>query len=732
MNEQSSDSGNPTVQSRSDKAGMCFAGTRNQGGWRRKLPVWGVFDDGSEEPGFGRVLWNAEADKKFKCKPDIGAETGLDILLISKDKYADRAAVGWRELIQTHMVPDEKGVPREKLELANTYVWMSYRQYYTRVEGMAKGLAAVGVGQGTKVVIYAETQRDWMISGFAAWYLNAQVVTIYATLGEEGAVYGINEVEAHTVVADAKLVKILLKVLPKLSTVKNVVSMTLLQNEINNQIVGAGLSCNSIDGLIDLGSAGGDVAGPARPKKEDVCVIMYTSGTTGAPKGVVITHGSIPSVIAGVEHFLKGAVNTEDVYCAYLPLAHVMEMGAEICFLAMGCKLGFGNPHTLLSKGDSSKKLFLDKSQGDATVLKPTMMVFPPAVLDKIYQVARAQAAELKGMSKKVFEKAMASGESRFARGEIGTGRFYNHIAFKKKFQALVGGHLRLILSGSAPLSADVQQFIQITMDVPVRQGYGLTETLAASCIAFWGDNSANSVGPPSVSTCIRLADWPEGNYLNSDISRPEVGMPRGEVLIGGHGLAQGYYINPNSPNEEFQKKNEEDWITIQGIRFFRSGDIGQIRPDGVLQIIDRKKDLWKGPNGEYVALTKVEAALTLCEYVAISMCYGRTGGDFPVALICPQKPKIKKLAQELNVGGSHEELCADLQIVTKVAEACKAACKGQKLAEFETPKQYALCAELWTPENEMLTAAMKLKRPIIVEACKAQIDQMYSFNLYA
>lgn len=214
---------------------------------------------------------------------------------------------------------------------------------------------------------------------------------------------------------------------------------------------------------------------------------------------------------------------------------------------------------------------------------------------------------------------------------------------------------------------------------------------------------------------------------MNSDKDKPEIGMRRGEVLIGGPSVSQGYYISDKKPNPELQTKNKEDWVTINGIRFFRTGDVGQITESGCIQIIDRKKDLWKGPNGEYVALTKVEAALKLNEYVEMPMCYGKTGGDFPVALICPQKARIVALGRELGVSGEFEALCQEKKIIDKVTESCRDQCKQQKLVEFEIPKKIALISELWTPENDLLTAAMKLKRPIIAQKHKEDIDRLYA-----
>jgi len=400
-----------------------------------------------------------------------------------------------------------------------------------------------------------------------------------------------------------------------------------------------------------------------------------------------------------------------------------MEMCAEICFLAMGLSLGYGTPHTLT---DTGVKLKRPESTGDAPCLSPTCMVFAPAVLDKVYQSVQGKREALGGLKKMLFNWGLENGEKHFNRGDIGAHGIYNGLVFKK-VQALVGSRLKCLITGSAPLSPEIQKFVQTCFAAPVRQGYGLTETCAGSCVAFWGDNSTSNVGPPTVCTAIRLADWPEGNYKNSDKDNAEIGMRRGEVLIGGPSVTKGYYISAKNPNPELETKNKEDWVEIGGIRYFRSGDIGQITKTGCLQIIDRKKDLWKGPNGEYVALTKVEAALKLCEFVDMPMCYGKTGGEFPIALVCPQKPRILALGAELGLGDDFDKLCVEQKVAEKVTEACRAKCKEMKLVEFEIPKKIALIAELWTPENDLLTAAMKLKRPIIATKHKAEIDKAYA-----
>lgn len=190
-----------------------------------------------------------------------------------------------------------------------------------------------------------------------------------------------------------------------------------------------------------------------------------------------------------------------------------------------------------------------------------------------------------------------------------------------------------------------------------------------------------------------------------------------------------GYLVNESNPDPAIASKNREEFVTIAGVRYFRTGDIGQALPNGTLQIIDRKKDLWKGPQGEYVALSKVEAALKLSPFVEIPMAYGRTGGDFPVALLCVVESALRPLGTPHGLTESSiEDLCKHSSVIAEVMTSVRQVCKEQGLNDFETPKKIALVPpNAWTPENDLLTAALKLKRPNIVKACAAEIDAMYA-----
>jgi len=406
-----------------------------------------------------------------------------------------------------------------------------------------------------------------------------------------------------------------------------------------------------------------------------------------------------------------------------------MEMIGEVMVLAFGGALAYGSPHTLT---DTSVKLKRPESSGDAIVAQPSFMVFAPAVFDRVYKTVLGRAANAGGLKKKLFDKSLGWGSQNYENGGVGVNPLLNKLVFGP-VQGLLGGKLKFAVTGSAPLAPEIQKFMQTVLKCPVRQGYGLTENCACATIGTAADNSVACVGPPQPCTVIRLADWPEGQYMNSDKKNPNIGMARGEVLVGGGTVSIGYYVDPEDPDPEIEKKNSEEFVTIKGVRYFRTGDVGQITPNGSLMIIDRKKDLWKGPQGEYVSLSKVEAALKLVPVVEVPMVYGKTGGEFPIALICVVESQIRKIAAASSLeSDSLAGLCVHKTILAEVDKACKQKCKEMGLVEFELPKSYILLppqdgVAAWTPENEMLTNTMKLKRPVITRAFQEHIDKAYS-----
>jgi long-subunit acyl-CoA synthetase (AMP-forming) len=652
-----------------------------------------------------------------------GATTCWDSLTHSIAANGSKKACGHRELIDRSFV-DIKGHQFEKLKFGNTYNWMTYSEWGQRIDSFASALVKTcGLKAGDRVLIYADTQRDWMTAAYACWRQSATIVTAYATLGEEGVQTSINQTRSAIVVCDGKLFPTLAKAASGNEHLKYVIPIdTRFSPPVPEMVSMLGGSIQVIP-MPEMIASAPTSSPPVPPKPEDVAVIMYTSGTTGNSKGVMITHQGMITQCASTHRAIP-IIDSNTVFLAYLPLAHIMEMYCEVHNYSLGAAVGYGSPHTLTDTGVKLAK----GGTGDAKCLKPTVMLFAPAVLDKVYGKINLKFAH--GIKKALFGAAQTAGNERYRMGKVGSGCFYNLLPMKL-VQKAIGGNVKFMATGSAPLSGDIQRWTQNCFNAPVRQGYGLTETCAGSCVAMPEDNTENQVGPPTPGTYLRLRDWEEGAYTEADEKNPAIGKKRGEVLLGGPTVAQGYLVDDTNPDAEIVKKNAEDFVTIDGVRYFCTGDIGQVMKNGSLQIIDRKKDLFKGPTGEYVALGKVEACLKLSKYVAMPMIYGRTGAPSVIALVDPMPEAITALAKETGTSGSLVDLCKNPAIVKSVFDDIKSWCKKGGLKPFEMPTGLALIVDSegnppWTPENGYLTSTLKHKRPIIAKAFAADIDRAY------
>lgn len=572
-----------------------------------------------------------------------------------------------------------------------------------------------------------------MQCAFGCWRQGLCVGTIYSTLGDDGALFGLNQSEAKVVIADGKLLKVLGHIAPKLLSVKHVITLSDdgHMSEGADMCRAAGLT---VSHLADVEESG--VKGELEPERlaepGDTAVLMYTSGTTGNPKGVMLTHTNVCAMVAGAIS-PTGALGSNYLgpsksHLAYLPLAHIMELTVEISTLFAGGHVGYGSPGTVLAT--SPKMLQTTPPQeGDAEAFKPTLFLAAPVVLDKVVAGVRAKFRALPWILRCFVNMGLENGSAHWDKGGYGASNPLFAGFFKKKVAKALGGKVEFIGTGSAPLSAEVQKFVATIFACPVRQGYGLTETTAITCITHREDNSTRCVGPPTECACIRLRDWVEGGYLLDDVNNPDIGMHRGEILVGGPTLCAGYFESHAIPDPEVAAKNKEEFLVIDGVRFFCTGDIGQVLPNGNLAIIDRKKDLVKLQHGEYVALSKVENALKDSKYVALPMVYADSHKSFCIAVVCPQVPALQELAHQLQlpVDASLSELCNNAAVKAGVLKDLQHACKKMKLARFETPERLVLIDDLWTPENGMLTAIQKLKRKPIYNKHKEQIETVYA-----
>uniref|UniRef100_A0AAQ5XFZ3 long-chain-fatty-acid--CoA ligase n=1 Tax=Amphiprion ocellaris TaxID=80972 RepID=A0AAQ5XFZ3_AMPOC len=554
------------------------------------------------------------------------------------------------------------------------------------------------------IAIFCETRAEWIVVAQACFMYNFPLVTLYATLGPMAIAHGLNETEVTHIITSKDLLQSRLKAIlcdvPRLQYVIVVDSKPTSWPDISR-----GIMVYSMEAVKEMGSKP-DNSEHLQPEPSDIAVIMYTSGSTGIPKGVMISHGNLIAGITGMAERIPN-LNETDTYIGYLPLAHVLELSAELVCISHGCRIGYSSPQTLADQSTKIKK----GSKGDTSVLKPTLMAAVPEIMDRIYKNVMTKVEEMSKFQKTLFVLAYNYKMEQISKG-YGT-PLCDSLVFKR-VRALLGGNTRVLLSGGAPLSAATQRFMNICLCCPVGQGYGLTETCGAGTISEVWDYSTGRVGAPLVCSEITLKDWEEGGYYSTD--KPN---PRGEILIGGPNVTMGYYKNEGKNLEGF-------YVDEKGQRWFCTGDIGEFHPDGCLKIIDRKKDLVKLQAGEYVSLGKVEAVLKNCPLIDNICAYANSDQSYVISFVVPNQKQLMTLAEQIQVRGTVEEICNNSQVEKEVLRIITEAAISAKLERFEIPKKIRLSAEPWTPETGLVTDAFKLKRKELKTHYQEDIERMY------
>lgn len=388
-----------------------------------------------------------------------------------------------------------------------------------------------------------------------------------------------------------------------------------------------------MDELIEVGMKHINTWEPVECATDDCCMFSYTSGTTGDPKGVKFTHKMLVQCSASVNARLEATNDTltdKDTYISYLPSAHSFEQALFGIVLCFGMRCGFfgGDPVALLKE--------------DLPLLKPTFFPSVPRVYNKVYGILQAKVKEMTGGKAWLVNKAIATKIENYKRTGQVTHCFYDKIIMKK-FKAVLGGNVRFMITGSAPISPDVLDFLKIAFCAPIIEGYGMTETCAGSVTQFIGDKLSGHVGGPLANVKIRLRDIPEMQYLTSQ------NPPKGEVCMWGPSIMKGYFKNPEKTEEALK----DGWL--------HSGDVGMINPDGSLNIIDRAKNIFKLSFGEYIAPEKLENIYIKSEWLAQIWVYGDSLKDFIVMIAPVDQARVQKYMDEQtgsnNQVGTNEDL---------------------------------------------------------------------------
>ncbi|KAF8882829.1 long-chain-fatty-acid-CoA-ligase [Infundibulicybe gibba] len=684
----------------------------------------GYFGKGSVEiapaaaEGEGPTRRFAITSDRLVTQPFEGINTVYDVLAYASRTHGTRNALGWRDIIDIHeevkevkKTVDGKEVTEKKkwkyFQLSD-YKYMNFIELKEAVSEVARALIDLGVTSDDVFNVYAQTSPNWQLIAHACASISTTIATAYDTLGEEGLTHSLNEPNCIGLFTNSELLPTLVKVLKNTPTVKYIVYDGDVQPAVLESIKGSreDIKTLSITELREIGRGKPTEALEARlPKPETMACIMYTSGSTGAPKGVCITHSNLIASVGAVQALLGHHFTYDDSYLAYLPLAHVMEYIIELIMIFVGMPSGYGRVKTLT---DASVR----NCKGDISTFRPTIMVGVPAVWETIRKGILGKVNGSGTIKKSMFNGAMAAKKANVP----GLAQLADSVVLSG-VRAATGGRLRIALSGGAAVSKETQEFLSIAL-VTMVQGYGMTESCGMCAILPPELMQFGTVGLPVPSIEVKFLDVNDAGYLSSNTP------PQGEICIRGPSVTKGYYKRPDL-NEDENVFTKDGWL--------RTGDIGQWNTDGTLSVIDRLKNLIKLQSGEYIALERLESVYKSCNLVANICVYANTDANQPIAIVIPNEAHLRHFIQNSSNGLksvdhtlSLPDLCHDQKVKDLVLKECNAVGKKNGFKPQEILMAVVLTPEEWTPENGLVTAAQKIQRSKISKTFASEIKEVY------
>lgn len=575
------------------------------------------------------------------------------------------------------------------------YEWVTYTQMNTRVVNFGSGVRQLGLEPGKTLGVYAKNSANWVVCEQAAYQQGLIIVSIYDTLGKDTCSYVVNHAELSLVVCEKNTFNSLVAVKETAECLKVIVVMGEVDDAMRQ--AAGDVRVLSMAEVEEMGSKQPFEQTPIT--SETLCTIMYTSGTTGMPKGVMLTHGNIIATIAGA--ISRGLhVTPNDLHISYLPLAHVFERCVLAAVWSRGAQCAFyrGDPRKLVE---------------DMQACQPTILFGVPRVFNTLHDRVMAGVEKASGFKRSMFRRAFAAKTEAMRTGT--TADRWDNLVFRKIREMLVGSRLRLVVSGSAPLSENVQHWLRVVFNCPVLQGYGLTETAAACTLPVVSDPTNSHVGPPLFCSEIKLVDVPELNYYSC-------GWPqRGEICVRGLNVFKGYY-----------KDKAETEAVLEPSGWFHTGDIGEWTHEGNIRIIDRKKNIFKLSQGEYIAAEKLELTYRDSQFLEQIWIYGNSFQNSILAVGVIRGEASVQWANEQGLKGAADDkaflksLCENQAFQKAVLNDLVALGKAAKFNGYELPKGVVLDYELWSVDNDLLTPTFKAKRKELQNKYQAQIDEAY------
>jgi long-chain acyl-CoA synthetase len=566
----------------------------------------------------------------------------------------------------------------------NGPVWLSWKTVGERATAIAAGLNAIGVQPQDGVAIASNTRIEWVLADLGIMCAGAATTTIYPTTEAKDAAFILSDSGAKVLIAEdaSQAAKTASASLPNLthivvmdgSTEASVPVLTLAELEEK----GRGVLATDPD-LVTRISAG------IRP--DHLATIMYTSGTTGTPKGVELLHAGW--VWEGVAQGELGILQSSDLEYLWLPLSH--SFGKTL----IAGSIAVGLPTYVDGR--------VDKIAENLPKIKPTIMCGAPRIYEKLYNGINGAMRTAGGAKYKIFKWALKVGKQGYALELQGTKpsgllKTQLNLADKLVFSKIrerLGGRIRVLVSGAAPLNKEIAEFFHVA-GLTIYEGYGLTETSAGAYINVPDGFRFGTVGRPMADMEVRIAE-------------------DGEVELRGVPVMRGYHNLPAETAACF---------TPDG--FFKTGDIGEIDADGFLKITDRKKDLIKTSGGKYVAPTHLEGEFkAICPYVSQVVVIGQARNFVTMVLtLDPDVIKAMSAPGGQFAGKSYAEVVASPEMHAMIQASIKEL--NSRLNRWETVKKFTILPRDLSVETGELTPSMKIKRRVVETTFSAEIEKMY------
>ena len=558
--------------------------------------------------------------------------------------------------------------------------WVKYdgKKFYEITNSISYGLLKIGVKRGDRIALIANNAPEWNMIDFAIQQVGAICIPIYPTISHDDYKYIFNHSEASIAFFTNKhLYSKVADIIANLPTIKDV------------YLIKASEGMKSLQELIDLGNENKDEATlearKAEVKNEDVATIIYTSGTMGTPKGVMLTHRNILSVVEYLCPLYP--INETHDALSYLPLSHIYERAVQYCHIYLGCSTYYV---------DNIGAIIDTMAE-----VKPQHFTSVPRLIEKVYHTIVRKGHKLTGFKKTIFFWALRLAE-RYDETKKHNGWFYLQklkIADKlvfKEWRKVFGGNLKLIISGGAAIQPRLTK-IFTAIGIQLSEGYGLTETspVIASNSLTLGKLKSGTVGVVMDNQEVMIAE-------------------NGEILVKGPNVMLGYYKDEEKTREAIDENG-----------YFHTGDKGCFDEDGLLKITGRIKEIFKTSMGKYVSPVLIENKIKESPFIGEMLVIGE-GQKFAAALIYPNFEHLKSWC---NIKGipytTDEEMIQNKDIIMRFRKEIDK--YNATLGDYEQVKKFELIAKEWTIESGEMTASLKPRRSKIMKNYADLVEKIYA-----